>query len=242
MRKLIIPTLLMVIVWSCEWNIKYDTTLDGDQIRAVIETMRVIEIRGEVYRFGREEATSSRAISIAIGRNLIVAETHATQIPTTKIARTPFGMAYIQQDVLEERFFIDDIEIELVGRYKDISLFRTPFEMDFVPLGDSDLLEVGTRVIAVGWSFGRGINVKDGIVSMFVIDDQFDPPNGTIKDISFMMTAPVNPGDSGSPVLAERNGRYEIVGLSCATVQDHGLGFAYKINFIKEALKIIQAS
>ncbi|MEA2087721.1 MAG: hypothetical protein U9O91_06440, partial [Candidatus Caldatribacteriota bacterium] len=61
----------------------------------------------------------------------------------------------------------------------------------------------------------------------------------TIKDIAFMTTAPINPGDSGSPVLASRDGKYEIIGIACSTVQDHGMGFAYYISWVKMALETI---
>jgi S1-C subfamily serine protease len=226
---------------------KYENALDVEQINTVMRQMTVITTKAEVIIEGdlgenpKTRETEMEAIAIYISDKYIVAETHATQVSNEKIIRTPFGMFFLQQKVVSEKFFIDDREIQLIGRHRDISLFEDtePYTGKIIPFGNSDELEIGTRVIIVGWSLGKGINTKDGIVSMFITDDQFNPPGDTIKDISFMLTVPVNPGDSGSPVLAIRGGKYEIVGLTCAMGVGNGLGFAFYGNFVKDSVKLI---
>ena len=223
---------------------KYASSHNISQIQAVKNTMVVIETRGKVVRYSQERDYEMEGISIAIGDGLLLAETHATKIPERKIIRGPFGYIMMEQEVLEEKFYVADVEVKLVGRHKDISLFQAPFSERYapIPIGNSDDLDIGTDILVVGWSFGRGINVKGGIVSRFVVSSLYDPPGGTIKDISFMISAPVNPGDSGSPVLAWNNHsrRYEIVGLVCSMIRDHGLGFAYTSNFVLEAISKIK--
>jgi len=233
--------ILMALIFFVLSPEKYSNALNAQQINAVKGSMVVIKTIATVDRMGDVVKTEMEGISIAIGMGQLLAETHTTQTPSISSFRTPFGTVSIPQKVLTEKWFIGDTEIKLIGRHRDISLFQTPFiERSLpTPFGNSDLLEIGTDVVVVGWSFGNGINVKTGIVSMFITDDKYDPPDKSIKDITIMITAPINGGDSGSPVLARRNGHYEIVGLVCARIKDHGMGFMLHINFVKEAINEI---
>lgn len=96
-------------------------------------------------------------------------------------------------------------------------------------LGDSDALEVGDWVVAIGNPFGLEHSVAHGLVSArerVIGLGQFDD--------FLQMDVPINPGNSGGPLF---NMRGEVVGLSTATVRNsQGLGFAVPINMVKALL------
>ena len=97
------------------------------------------------------------------------------------------------------------------------------------PLGDSDTLEVGEPVMAIGNPFGLGQTVTAGIVSAKgrVIG------SGPYDD--FIQTdASINPGNSGGPLF---NSKGEVIGINTAIVAGgQGIGFAIPINMAKEIL------
>jgi serine protease Do len=96
-------------------------------------------------------------------------------------------------------------------------------------LGDSDPLEVGDFVLAVGNPFGLDHSVSQGIVSAK------ERVIGAGPYDEFIQTdAAINPGNSGGPLF---NTRGEVVGVNTAIVaQGQGIGFAVPINMAKEVL------
>ncbi|MFN0061624.1 MAG: S1C family serine protease [Myxococcaceae bacterium] len=97
-------------------------------------------------------------------------------------------------------------------------------------LGDSDALEVGDWVVAIGNPFGLSHSVSHGIVSakaralgLSSLDDFLQ------TDVS------LNPGNSGGPLF---NLRGEVVGVSTAQLKGgQGVGFAVPINLVKALLE-----
>ena len=98
-----------------------------------------------------------------------------------------------------------------------------------VQMGDSDKLEIGEWVMAIGNPFGLTHTVTAGIVSAKgrVIN------SGPYDD--FIQTdASINPGNSGGPLF---NMRGEVVGINTAIVaQGQGIGFAVPINQARAVL------
>ncbi|MBI4448076.1 trypsin-like peptidase domain-containing protein [Candidatus Woesearchaeota archaeon] len=72
-------------------------------------------------------------------------------------------------------------------------------------LGDSDLLEAGDFNYAVGYPLLLGKFVTSGIITSTNVERQ---PNW------FMLQTPIHPGNSGGPIIAIKDGQYELVGLS----------------------------
>jgi serine protease Do len=108
-----------------------------------------------------------------------------------------------------------------------------------LPLGDSDRLEVGQWVMAVGNPFGLGGNsVTVGVVSYMGRDI---PLEGVAKGTSVQMIqtdAAINPGNSGGPLL---NVRGEVVAINTMIITgggsgNAGVGFSVPINVAKEIL------
>ncbi len=101
--------------------------------------------------------------------------------------------------------------------------------LPYVRLGDSDKLQVGEWVFAIGTPFGLGHTITAGIVSAkgrIIGSGPYD---------DFIQTdASINPGNSGGP-LFNREG--EVVGINTAIIQGgQGIGFATPIDLAKEVL------
>jgi serine protease Do len=101
-----------------------------------------------------------------------------------------------------------------------------------LPLGDSDRLQVGEPVMAIGNPFGLDQTVTTGIVSAkerFIGSGPYD---------DFIQTdASINPGNSGGPLIDSRG---SVVGINTAifsqTGGSVGIGFAIPINLAKTIL------
>jgi serine protease Do len=127
----------------------------------------------------------------------------------------------------------EEFDAEVVGRdpKTDIALIKIePTKpLQAVTMGDSDKLQVGEWLIAIGNPFGLEHTVTAGIVSAKgrVIG------SGPYDD--FIQTdASINPGNSGGPLI---NMRGEVVGISTAIIAGgQGIGFAIPINMAKQIL------
>lgn len=122
---------------------------------------------------------------------------------------------------------------EVVGRDPeiDLALIKVKTKRELVPVnfGDSDALEVGEYVIAVGNPFGQGHSVTHGIISA---KGRLAPD---FPLASYIQTdAPINPGNSGGPLV---NLKGEVIGINNAIEQRaQGIGFAIPVNIIKKVL------
>ncbi len=100
-------------------------------------------------------------------------------------------------------------------------------------LGDSDALEIGDFVLAVGSPFGLSQSVTRGIVSAKGRHN-LDLGDEELRLQNFIQTdAAINPGNSGGPLV---NLRGEVVGLNTAIASssggNEGIGFSIPINIV----------
>jgi serine protease Do len=100
-------------------------------------------------------------------------------------------------------------------------------------LGDSDALEIGDFVLAVGSPFGLSQSVTRGIVSAKGRHN-LDLGDDDLKWQNFIQTdAAINPGNSGGPLV---NLRGEVVGLNTAIASssggNEGIGFSIPVNIV----------
>jgi len=107
-----------------------------------------------------------------------------------------------------------------------------------LPLGDSDALDVGDWVVAIGNPYGLSHTVSAGIVSAkgrTREDVKLDPAGY----YDFLQTdASINPGNSGGPLLDLKG---EVVGINSAIRGGgaQGIGFAIPINMVKQLLPML---
>ncbi len=103
-----------------------------------------------------------------------------------------------------------------------------------LPLGDSDALDVGEFVLAVGNPLGLSHTVTSGLVSA----TQRMVPGEALKLLDFVQTdSAINPGSSGGPLL---NLHGEVVGMNTAVLENaQGIGFAIPINTVKAMLPLL---
>ena len=129
-----------------------------------------------------------------------------------------------------------EYEAKVIGRdpKTDIAIIRinAKAKLAAAPLGDSDRLEVGEWVVAIGNPFGLDSTVTSGIVSAkgrHIGQGPYD---------NFIQTdASINPGNSGGPLI---NLKGEVIGINTAIFSrsgtNIGIGFAIPINLVKELL------
>jgi len=109
----------------------------------------------------------------------------------------------------------------------DLALIRITSQDRFpaLALGDSDKMEVGDWVIAVGNPFGLSSTITHGIISAKGRVIGLGPYDDFIQT-----DAPVNPGNSGGPLL---NLKGEVIGVTTAMATGQGVGFAVPSNLAK---------
>jgi len=129
-----------------------------------------------------------------------------------------------------------EYEAKVIGRDSktDIAVIKISAKTSLpsANFGDSDHLEVGEWVVAIGNPFGLDSTVTSGIVSAkgrHIGQGPYD---------NFIQTdASINPGNSGGPLI---NLRGEVIGINTAifsrTGGNIGIGFAIPINLVKEVL------
>ena len=118
----------------------------------------------------------------------------------------------------------------------DLALIKieTTQELPAAPLGDSDKLQIGDWVVAIGNPFGLDHTVTAGIVSAKGRKN-INPGGRQGYYADFIQTdASINPGNSGGPLI---NIHGEVVGINTAINRaGQGIGFAIPINMAKTLL------
>ena len=128
----------------------------------------------------------------------------------------------------------DTHTVSLVGYNLDfdIALLKISGTYNELELGDSNDVQVGERVIAIGNPLGLQFSVTQGIVSAV------HRAIGTNKLAAYIQTdAALNPGNSGGPLINQKG---EAIGINNFKAgNSESLGFALESNYIKEAVNDI---
>jgi S1-C subfamily serine protease len=104
-----------------------------------------------------------------------------------------------------------------------------------IPMGDSSILNVGQKVLAIGNPFGLGQTLTTGIISS--LGRSIRSEAGILIEDVIQTDAAINPGNSGGPLL-DSEGR--IIGINSAIISPTGasvgIGFAIPVNTAKRTL------
>ncbi len=124
-----------------------------------------------------------------------------------------------------------------------LSVSQMPNGVVSLSLANSDLLQVGDPVVAVGSPYGLSGTLTTGVISALgrsmVEDSGTDQNDLTLADIIQTSTA-INPGNSGGPLITYRG---EVVGITTAGISNsESLGFAIPSNTLKRELNSLVSS
>jgi serine protease Do len=141
---------------------------------------------------------------------------------------------------------VDEIEVQLSdGRTEKAHLVGADSEVDLavlkidnpgvkpLKLADSDTVQAGDFVLAIGNPFGFEETVTDGIIS-----SKGRPNRSDVFGDLLQTNAAINPGNSGGPLI---NLRGEVIGINTAIISrsggSQGIGFAIPSNTVRTALE-----
>ena len=144
------------------------------------------------------------------------------------------GSDDIKVDLTDDR----TLTAKLVGTDKasDLALLKvTGSDFKALPLGNSDNVQVGDVVLAVGNPMGIGQTVTMGIIS--AKGRSTGPGDGSYED--FLQTdAPINHGNSGGALV---NTKGELVGINSQILSNTdgniGIGFSIPVNMAKSVME-----
>ena len=193
-----------------------------------ITNKSVQEVQNYFDMFGmggqmQEQEVESAGSGIIVGQNdtelLIVTNNHVVENADT------LSVAFVDNEVYEAAIKGTDADNDLAVvavKLEEIS-DDTMSEIKAIQLGDSENLQVGEQVVAIGNALGYGQSVTTGIVS--AVDRQLDEASCNL----IQTDAAINPGNSGGALL---NMKGELIGINSAKFVDstvEGMGFAIPI-------------
>lgn len=195
------------------------------------QSVQEVENYYSMFGFGgtyQTEEVESSGSGIIIGENdtelLIVTNNHVVSDADTLTVGFIDGSAY--EANIKGTDSDNDLAVIAV-KLEDISQ-DTMSQIKVAVMGDSEQLEVGQQVVAIGNALGYGQSVTTGIVSALNRQVSQDSDNGFIQT-----DAAINPGNSGGALL-NMNG--EVVGINSAklaSTEVEGMGYAIPMSTAK---------
>ena len=179
--------------------------------------------------FGDQGSNSNSRTSQSLGSGVIV-DPSGLVVTNHHVIE---GMNEVRIALSDKREY--EAEIVLRDPRTDLAVLKIKSDERFpvLELGDSDKIEVGDFVIAIGNPFGVGQTVTQGIVSALARTQI------GINDYGFFIQtdAAINPGNSGG-ALVDLSGR--LVGINSAIYSrsggSMGIGFAIPVNMVKSVI------
>lgn len=189
----------------------------SEEVAAVVELRGPAVLHVRALRAGRAGLSGGSGVLISAD-GLALTNSHVVA-----------GASGIEAETSDGRTLIADVIGE--DPATDLALLRLPGAHSFqaAELGDSNALRVGDFVLAVGSPFGLARSVTLGIVS--ALGRSLSGQGGRRIEGVIQTDAPLNPGNSGGPLL-DSAGR--VVGINTAVIQgSQGLCFAVPANTAK---------
>jgi S1-C subfamily serine protease len=139
------------------------------------------------------------------------------------------GGRFVQVRFFDGRVF--DAQVVGADEFTDVALLKINGFFDSLKLADSDDVQIGEKVIAIGNPLGLSFSVTEGIVSAV----EREGPNGLKAYVQTDVS--LNPGNSGGPLI---NKEGEVIGINNFKIGGaESLGFALESDVIKDTVNVI---
>lgn len=200
-----------------------------------ITNISVTEVQNyfSMYGYGNSttEETESTGSGIIIGENdtelLIVTNYHVIEDATT------LSVCFIDNEVYEAvvKGTDSDLDLAVISVSLDDLTDDTKSQISVAVIGDSDSLQVGEQVVAIGNALGYGQSVTTGVVS--ALNRQIDSTTANL----IQTDAAINPGNSGGALL---NMKGEVIGINSAkfaSTEVEGMCYAIAISDVTDTIE-----
>ena len=205
-----------------------------------ISTTTVEEV--ETFFGTTSQEVPASGTGVIVGQNddelLIATNNHVVS------GATSLSVSFIDDETVEGQIKGTDADNDLAVVAVKLSDIKdeTKSQIKIAVMGNSDDLEVGDQVVAIGNALGTGQSLTSGYISAKdrTISSQDESTGETITSEGLIQTdAAINPGNSGGALL-NMNG--ELIGINEAkysSTQVEGMGFAISINQAKDVIDAI---
>lgn len=176
----------------------------------------------------QEQEVESQGSGIIIGQNdselLIATNNHVVEDADT------LSVCFVDDQAYEATVKGTDADNDLAViavKLSDIS-DDTMSQIKIAEIGDSDQLQVGEQVVAIGNALGYGQSVTTGVIS--ALNRKIDSSNSEEGTSLIQTDAAINPGNSGGALL---NMRGEVIGINSNKIGGssiEGMGYAIPIS------------
>ena len=239
---------------------KFQDTVLKTQVTNEITTTKTVEEESATVDVAKNSRDS--VVSVIISKKIATATTKnskSSQNSSVKSTQIGAGSGFIVSKegyIVTNRHVVEDTAAEYTVALDDKTIFPakvlardtlldvaiikvdTDKELKPISLGDSDRIQVGQTVIAIGNSLGEFSNtVSKGIISglgrTITASDEANTSSEILEDI-IQTDASINPGNSGGPLL-DIGGN--VIGVNVARAQNgENIGFTLPINSVKFVL------
>jgi S1-C subfamily serine protease len=218
--------------------------LASDEFVALVKKLSEIPTlagQSQPVAFLRKDKTKGKLTFDEMNRAIIAVKTEKGH--GSGFIINPEGYAITSYHTIADRNKIDVLlkggkpmlaDVVAIAADKDLALIKLKGEeYDWLPLGDSNEVKIGMDVYAVGAPISLDLShsLSKGIVS----------GRRTVKELGVELIqtdAPVNPGNSGGPLINSEGEVLGIIALKIAAPGIEGLGFAISINDCKKYLNL----
>lgn len=213
--------------------VKSDVASIAEEVMPSVVSITNLSVQQVQSFFGgiQEQESESVGSGIIIAQNdselLIITNNHVVEGNET------LTVSFVDEESVEAQVKGTDAAKDLAViavRVKDVK-DTTMEEIKVASVGDSDKLQVGESVIAIGNALGYGQSVTSGIVSATGRELE------GIDEKLIQTDAAINPGNSGGALL---NANGEVIGINTAKVATdtvEGMGYAIPISSVSDIIE-----
>jgi cytochrome c-type biogenesis protein CcmH/NrfG len=210
MKRLLLPFLILASMLAANGRAETETI----DLKALAKKARpAVMLLVVSDAAGKEIATGTGFLVSSDGK--LITSHHVIEHAASAVAKAENGGLFPVEGVLADDPKNDLVLLKLKGKY-----------LPFLTLGNSDKVEVGTRIAIIGSPIGLEGTLSEGIVSAV---------RDLISDIRILqITAAISPGSSGSPAL---NTKGEVIAVANSLLTGgHSLNFAVPVQHANRLL------